>query len=353
MRIRSILLSFLLIPSLIGCSGKTVITTGLSDVPHTASASPSITSALSTDRATAASATVPSPSPSRTSLPTSTPAPEVTVTPSLSPLVPPQGNLASQCLEVLPELPPGAGIEGVLVLDSRLDVNRRVTRDTYLIDLATGDSRQIASKPDENQSFHVVSPDRTLLAYRSAIVDASDNISNEELVISDATGQRLESIPWEEGWVGIPGWLDNHRLVIRHTGLDSDENQVLKPATLLLLDPFTGQRQVLKPDFTGIYETPKAYWDGWGGTLYDPTLTRVIYPYLGDDDLYTYALWDLQKQKLVTTLEAVFAGPVSIDWAPIPVWSPDGSRLVVTGIAKDANGDIVYRDLTGHAGWAG
>ena len=342
MRGQSILLCLTLNLFVVGCMARNPITTEPGDASPTAPASQPIITALSTDGGPAASGIASSPSPSRTALPTVTPSLAVTITPSLSPLVPPQGELAAQYLDILPELPPEAGIEGVLVLDSRLEVNRRVTGDTFLLNLATGDSRQIANEPGENQIDHTVSPDRTLLAYRSAIVDASDNISNEELVISDATGQRLKSIPWEEGWVGIPGWLDNHRLVIRHTGLDSDENQVLKPATLLLLDPFTGKRQVLKPDFTGIYGTPKAYWDGWGGTLYDPTLTRVIYPYLGDDDLYTYALWDLQKQKLVTTLEAVFAGPVSVDWAPMPIWSPDGSRLVVTGIAKDANGDIVF-----------
>ena len=178
-----------------------------------------------------------------------------------------------------------------------------------------------------------------MLAYWSGIVDASDNISNEELVIAGANGQRLKAIPWEEGWVGPLGWLDNQRLVISLAGLDLDENQGLYPSTLLLLDPFTGERQVLNPDFTGIYGTPKAGWDGWGGTLYDPTLTRVVYPYIGDNDLYTYALWDLQKQKLVATLEAVFAGPVSIDWAPMPVWSPDGSHLVVKGLVEDVNGE--------------
>ncbi len=265
----------------------------------------------------------------------------MTLTPSLSPLILPQGDLAAQCLEFLPELPPEAGIEGVLVLDSRLDLNGRFARDTFLLDLATGDSRQIASMPAENQGSHVVSPDRTLLAYYRVLVDASDKITGEELVVSDATGQRLESIPWEDGWLGPLGWLDNHRLVISLAGLDPDEGNGQKPSTLLLLDPFTGQRQVLKPDYTGIYRIRDAFWDGWGGTLIDPTLTRVIYPYLSDDGIYTYALWDLQQQKLLATLDAVFAGDGPFG-APMPVWSPDGSRLAVQGNVEDVNGEPAF-----------
>jgi WD40 repeat protein len=156
-------------------------------------------------------------------------------------------------------------------------------------------------------------------------------------VVASAVGQRLKVIPGEEGWTGLVGWLDNQRVVINLAAMDPQENTMKKPSTLLLLNPFSGERQILRPDYPKYYDksfTTVPDWEGWGGVVYDPTFTRAIYPRLmGDtDENYTYALWDLSKKQLVTTLEEIFSDYAGDNIYPMPRWSPDGSQFVVDGL---------------------
>jgi len=227
-------------------------------------------------------------------------------------------QLQTQCLAGRAGLPENASPNGRIVLDSKVTLgNGRSNRDSFLLDVGTCVATRINLANEGGKDFSV-SPDRTLLAYQRTLLDAHDNMVGEELVIADKSGEELISLPWEDEWLQIVDWLDNQRVVINL--FKRQENLAQMYCTLLVLNPFTGEHQILIPDFAKMYEySPFPDWDHWGVTMYDPTLTRVVY--LTENSEFSYALWDLQAGKRLAILPAV--GFFT------PQWSPDGSRFVI------------------------
>ena len=287
----------------VGCTGT--LTPGSPLVHETGTAL--LISPSSTTRA------APTPTVTRPMTPTPlppSPTPAVTSTPT----IPPEARLTIQCLDVAPTLPPQAASAGIVILDGHVGASL----DTFLLDMATG-AATLLTKPNENLINVAVSPDRERMAYNRILFDVdgpSSKVIEDKLVIATAEGQVQKAILWEQGWVGITGWLDDERLIINMAGHDPDESTRKKADTLLMLDLFTGQRRILRPDFPQIYDTyPVLEWEGWSETVYDPTLTRVVYPGPG------YVLWDLEVGHALATLVSNLLHP--------PRWSPDGAQFVV------------------------
>jgi hypothetical protein len=227
-----------------------------------------------------------------------------------TPAIPSEARLKIQCLDVLPTFPPQANSQGIVILNSH------TSPDIFLLNMVTGGKTQLV-KQNEGLGNFAFSPNKQRQAYHRGLFDQTSGKRVEnQLIIATADGQIQKAIPWEQGWVGIPGWLDDERLIINMGGKDPDEDTAKKPATLLMLNPFTGERRVLPPDFPEIsYEYPVLDWEWWGETIYDPTLTRVVYPGPG------YVLWDLESNRALATLRSRFLHP--------PRWSPDGAQFVV------------------------
>jgi WD40-like Beta Propeller Repeat len=245
-------------------------------------------------------------SPSSTPLPTlndtSTPLP-LTAIPIIVTSTGSPEELSSQCLQIMDNLPPGAVYHGVAVLKGWIPDY------SILINLVTG---ELATLPRD--SFDVVSPDKMYLAYS----DWSDEDGNFKLVVTDASGQQLIVIPWENDWFLLVQWLDNQRLVI-----------IKKSYPLystVILNPFTGEQQEIPSDYPNIQTTFEVH--NWGDysyseAIYDPTLTRVVY--MQEVGGYgAFVLRDLQ--------EGVTLGRFQIDkwdYGLNPKWSPDGDRLAI------------------------
>lgn len=258
------------------------------------------------------------------------------------PTYPPKTRMQAQCLDVETTPISEIGSSGVLVLENRALLDEgHYKSGTFQLDMRSGQVTEIA-KAGENQIDHVVSPNRSLMAYESVIFDSEGKVAKEELVVADATGNRLKTIPWEEEWWQTPIWSDNEHVVI-NLSLPDEENSDQKPLPMLVLNPFTNERRIVKPDFSGFPVTSSAdlpYWEGRWGAIYDPTLTYVIYPRVteNNNEMYTYAVWDLSKQQLVTTLDEIFSSYTAIKGNfPIPKWSPDGSRFVFQGFDPTAD----------------
>lgn len=164
-----------------------------------------------------------------------------------TPTIPPEARLKIHCLNVASTFPPQATSEGAVILSS-------YTRpETILLDMATGAKTELTQK-DERWLIIGVSPDRTRMAYARLVLDESSGaMIREELVVATAGGQVQKTIPWGKGWgYWNPGWMDNERLIFRLALNDPDESTARKPVTFLMLNPFTGQRRVLPPDFPNI-----------------------------------------------------------------------------------------------------
>jgi hypothetical protein len=221
--------------------------------------------------------------------------------------------------------------------------------------METGGITQI-SAPNEGQSQHIVSPDKKLMAYTNNIFDPSCKkigpdceILNQELVVSAGDGQPQKVLTWDEEWGMMPTWMDNQHLAIKLSPQDAFENSSRRPLRTLILNPFTGERQILLPDFPDYLDTPSTelpWWDGWSGVIYDPQITLAIYPRFleEDDERYTYAIWDLSKGKQVANLADIFIYySILSDLFPMPLWSPDGMHFVMKGAVL--KGDYVEFEL--------
>jgi hypothetical protein len=286
--------------------------------------------------------TVPTQSIEQISSETSVPTQQIETTPSASlpniiqvPTYPPETRMQAQCLDVEATPISEIGSSGILVLENRASLDEgHYKPGTFQLNMRSGQLTEI-SEPGENQIDHVVSPNRSLLAYENVIFNSEGKVAKEELVIADATGNRLKTIPWEEEWWQTPIWSDNEHVVI-NLSLPGEENSDPKPLPMLVLNPFTNERRIIKSDFSGFPVTSSAdlpYWEGRWGTIYDPTLTYVVYPRTveNNDEMYTYAVWDLSQRRLVTTLDEIFSSFLLTGNFPIPKWSPDGSRFVFQG----------------------
>jgi hypothetical protein len=215
--------------------------------------------------------------------------------------------------------------------------NGRDKLDTFLLDMTTGQSTQI-DLPGDYQGGQTVTPNRKHMAYIRFIHDAGGKITKTELVIIDASGKRLRVISWEDNWGGLSGWLDDRHLGIILWSSDPETNILRKPSPLLVLNPFSGEWYILYPGYPKFLYTLSTVlpdWEGWFGVLYDPTITLAIYPrFIGNDEqMYTYALWNVKKQKLVTSLEKVFVNYSQENRFPMPRWSQDGSQFVFVGFS--------------------
>ncbi|HNB55074.1 MAG TPA: hypothetical protein PK530_24200, partial [Anaerolineales bacterium] len=240
-------------------------------------------------------------------------------------------QLQGQCLAGRAGLTETDALGGRIVLDSAVTLpNGRSNRDSFFLDVATCAASRI-NQGNEGGFYYAVSPDRTLLAYKNSVFDALDNVLGEELVIKNFKGEKLLSLPWETEWLRLVDWLDNERIIINP--YKQQENLAKTYSTLTVLNPFTGERQILNPDFAKMYEyTPFPDWDGWGVTMYDPKLTRVVY--FSESSETSVVLWDLKEGKrLATLLSSGYSAPQ---------WSPDGSHFTMESFNLDQRAWELY-----------
>jgi dipeptidyl aminopeptidase/acylaminoacyl peptidase len=112
--------------------------------------------------------------------------------------------------------------------------------------------------------------------------------------------------------------------VLNMAGRNPAESTAKKPATLSILTLSTGRVRVLRAEYPQIFtDYPVPNWDQWGVTVYDTSLTRVVYAY---DSLERFdagfTLWDVPNKRALATVPAT-------SLINTPRWSPDGSRFVV------------------------
>jgi hypothetical protein len=274
---------------------------------------------------------LPSPHPSPTALPPSptpflapshaaptwTPSQDPTQAPLITPMPPAAAHLQLDCFDILPERPAGLAAAGTLLFAS-------VTNEAMYVDAGTGAETPM-TLPHESRFNFVVSPDRQRVVYRRVLRDGMRiQIIDDSLVIADAADRPISVRPWENGWTSVAGWLDGSRLIINIAAKDGDQALAKKPATLIVLDLNTGRPKVLAPDFPNMnFEYPVPNWDNWGVTMYDSTLTRVVYPFDSFERFDAgYTLWDVPNQRALAHLPSTLR-------THTPRWSPDGARFVV------------------------
>jgi WD40-like Beta Propeller Repeat len=276
-----------------------------------------------------------------------------TITPTLTPF-PSEVQLTFSCLEVERKMPDDANASGVIALE-KYDIHYG-DHEIFLLDLSTGED-VLLTLPDEKVGFLDVSPSGKYATYPITFYDEEGSLSERELIITDAEGQRLKSVPWKDNWTTAIDWYDVSHLLIGLTTSEDEEIVFWKSRSWIIFDPFSGEEWVLEPDtlpgwreWETVAEEFKDLpgWIGWESPVYDPSRTLAMYPRIinEDDKLITYDLWDVSQQQLVTSLESILSVNIAGDHYPRPDWSLDGSQFVIVGGVEDMDtGEITGREL--------
>lgn len=228
------------------------------------------------------------PKPLPTSLPTATPAPRSLIT--------------QRCLQFQSSSPPL--LNGRLVLSGfriRPTNEMAVEGESYLLDLQSGERISLGYT-----RFETVSPDGKWLAYYDT--------EQEQVVIVDYEGRLIYQTPAPQRQLQPAYWLDNQRLLLDQ----SNQNLDGKPRDLVILNPFTNERQEWHPDFPNQREA-NPDWLLHSNLVFNPALTHLIYPVYEED--LPIVLWNVQSEQVI---REIYWGSRST----MPRWSPDGRYFV-------------------------
>jgi len=263
------------------------------------------------------SSVTPRPTLSPTPTPFKTPEPTQSATP----------DIQSLCLTLEPELPEDVGVEGKLILYTK-DYSLELTgkEEVYLFDPKTQEKLLISPSEDgliKSYDLMAVSPDGRWFAYNETIPELIENGKYVRLQIVSSDGTQLPLPVQAKEWGQIIGWLDNERLVL--TLWDDNIGWERYDGAAMMLNPFSGQSQVLLPSFPMPSNSGASWYDAGLNpiVIYDPTLTKVAYLAGAPDG--SYALWDIPSQQFLWELPTIFYDNTR------PVWSPDGMYLAVAG----------------------
>jgi hypothetical protein len=286
-----------------GCSGTQIFQspTPAGDATHTLQGSPPSTN-------------------TQREIPSSTPTivlPSTSVTPVETPTL--EIGVVQNCLTIQSSLPRVNGYSGKIAFETHLPGNKN---SLGLYDPKTGEFSEI---PGGN-SYLSISPNRGMYAYYD--YDA------KSLKVFSSDGKQIKSFPWDKNWGNIDHWLNNQNIVILMTEPESPGSNFEKyPPATLIFNINTNGIQILQPDYPGIDKVSTfPPWGYSGSTVYDPTLTRVVYPGITDakDVKYGfpiggYILYGIPEKKILAQIQASnwFGHP--------PVWTTDGSKFIMMG----------------------
>jgi hypothetical protein len=253
-------------------------------------------------------------------------------TPDITSSAPAEGRIHTKCLEIAPSLSGNIDSSNFIILGRGVGDKQR-KYESIIYNMDTGQKIEITTL-NEIQSGHTVSQDGKLMAYMAALFDNNGTFNEYKLVIATAAGTRLETMPWEDKWLNILDWTTDQRLLLSldEPYLTSDGHKI--PISSLVVDPFTGEQEILQPDVPEFLDLQPSQFIFWHGVIYDPTLTRIIYPSLIIDnkEMYTLVVWDISEEKSVTSLENIYQNYVAFsNTTPIPRWSLDGSQFAFRG----------------------
>lgn len=197
-----------------------------------------------------------------------------------------------------------------------------VHNEAYIIKTTTFEKVDINT--EDSFVFSIaVSPNRQLTAYE--LYSQKPELHTLAIIRDDDLPEI--TIPWEEDWIFISSWVSNEQLLIKLYRPDDEPNRVKELSTFLALNPFTGERKILEPNFPEIYSHHMfPTWGKYGSTVYDSSLELVVYPKdnITSSDTFSHVtLWSLDKQEILADFKIFLTNKTT------PRWSPNNEKFVV------------------------
>jgi hypothetical protein len=248
--------------------------------------------------------------PTSTSLPLSHPLyPTTTITK-------PSQVLIQQCMQLDSNLPKDIVPPDILAI-------HMIGHGISLFDFKTGTHRDITGAIFSAGT----SPDGKWLVY-----DIFKN-NNKQLVFESMLGEKTIQIPEENSWslMNVNGirWMDNQRIWF-------PEISNIQPATsVLVLNPFTGQKELLKTDYPGTMHYQYGsnllgFHFDYSSAAYDPSLNYVVYPEFEEENGYFQILRDRNSRKVVARISS------NSDYHNLPIWKENQKQFLMVGYPDPA-----------------
>ena len=210
------------------------------------------------------------------------------------------GPITDRCLEVAKGLPPASRAQGMIVL---------AEQHPSVLDITTGNKLALTDGKWQLST----APNGEWLASQFV-----DNQNEVWLAVENAEGSHQTPIPWNDDWFLLGGWLDNEHIWISH----------LTEPLVTVVNPFSGEQQMLVPDFPGIETIADAgehYVLGASSVLYNPSLNLAVYPRLESDGYVYIVLWDRQTGLVLAKVK-----DTSKSFSYRAIWSLDQKEVYVT-----------------------
>jgi hypothetical protein len=218
------------------------------------------------------------------------------------------------CLSIQSDLPAKYSYEGNLLL---IDIDPEAPSEDWL-SLYKTHSEESILLPYSFPETPVVSPNRTQFAVESS------SYEERSIEIFSTSGEIIKSIPMQENWGWLADWINNKQIGIVMAEPSDNPRYDKYPASVLILDPFTEQIQVLLPDYPYIDRANQMTNFGglWGSTIYDPNLSLVVYA--GARNLSGYLLYSLTDEKILAEIPGLAR-------RALPIWFSNGMQFIVLG----------------------
>lgn len=272
----------------------------------------------------------------------------------------PETKLINQCVKKS-DVPPASN--SIIVLRSLKDVVPRQAPDIILVDMSDGKLKETNQKINITPNYSV-SPNGELIAYLASTI-INEEVAQLNLIVANGDFQTQYSTQWDDSWSLILGWTTDQKVIISSIRTETSPSIV----SYILVDPRNGSQQNIKfniSDFQdeSLYDVP--YWESWYGVLMNPTHNLAVYPKQSNanTEMYTYALWDVEGNSSIFSLEEIFSSSwFFIKASPMPSWSSDGNQFVFVGGSQDEspgvfelfivhiNGDIKQLTNLTHIGY--
>lgn len=262
---------------------------------------------------------------SASATPTVTSTPLPTVTPTPDPVI-------SDCIEIQSALPEEHSYEGFLLL---VRTTHGPGERHLLYNIQSGESVYL---PKEYSYASIVSPDQTKLIL--------DDIVRGIFAVYSSNGVLLKKMSMYENQGRVAAWFDDERIAIKKYEEGFREGMSKYPASVVIVSIMNGETQLLESDYPNIDGANYLIHLGnWGTTVYDPTLTRVVYagdvthPGQPDKLINGYILYSLSEEKILAEIP-----DQDFHLGTLPQWFADGSQFIVEGEDElylvGADGDI-------------
>jgi hypothetical protein len=218
-------------------------------------------------------------------------------------------------------------IEGEFVLSGAYSLYRPAIElhqsAPYILIPITGS--KIEFSPTGGGDFSV-SPDRKWLAYFTG-----QKVTSGQLTIIGNDGKLLKTYPGK-GWWALVGWLGNSRLLISKFAKEN-------PYSSIILDPFSGTKEELMPNYPDIYSLYPwmPHWNEYASieTVYNSDLSMVVYP----KDPGKIVLWDIKAEKEITEITDYNSG------SSAPLWLSNGKQFIIDISAIRDENNPYHEDL--------